>query len=142
MRKTIFWYGLSLAGLVLLLKVMQYHFLAKDLSIEFYLGLLAVLFTAMGVWVGLKITKSRGFNPQNLPHFEPDAEMVRSLNVSKRELDVLELMSSGMSNQEIADKLFVSLNTVKTHSSNIFTKLDVRRRTQAIQKARQLKLVR
>jgi DNA-binding CsgD family transcriptional regulator len=142
MRKTVVWYGASLAALIMLLKIMQYHFFTRDLSIEFYLGLLAILFTAIGIWVGLKITKPRRVSTPDSLNFEPDVEMVRSLNVSKRELDVLELMSAGLSNQEIADKLFVSLNTVKTHSSNIFTKLDVKRRTQAIQKARQLRLVR
>jgi len=145
MRKTILLYGLSLALLVVLLKIMEYHFLARDLSIEFYLGLLATMFTTLGIWVGLKLTKTRHRNApsqEHLPKFEPDAVVLKNLNVSKRELDVLELMSAGLSNQEIADKLFVSLNTVKTHSSNIFSKLEVKRRTQAVQKARELKLVR
>lgn len=65
----------------------------------------------------------------------------QKLGLSSREMEVLQLMAQGLSNQEIADKLFLSVPTVKTHSSNLFFKLDVKRRTQAIEKARQLKII-
>jgi two-component system, NarL family, response regulator LiaR len=131
-----------LAALVVLLKVMEYHYFVRDLSIEFYLGLLAILFTCVGAWAGLKLTKPKTILvPVDPTTFAVNEEQLKALNISKRELDVLELMSAGFSNQEIAEKLFVSLNTIKTHTSNIFLKLDVKRRTQAVQKARELRLV-
>jgi ATP/maltotriose-dependent transcriptional regulator MalT len=103
---------------------------------------------SLGIWIALKIAKpkiERVVVEKHIP--VPASEFVfntaeaERLGLSKRELDVLELMSQGLSNQEIADKLFVSLNTVKTHASNIFMKLDVKRRTAAIEMARKLKLV-
>jgi DNA-binding CsgD family transcriptional regulator len=142
MRKTILLYGVTLAALIALLKFLEYRFLVKDLSLEFYIGLLAVFFTALGIWTGLKLTRRKQIvvaGPQN--DFILNDENLKTLSISKRELEVLELIASGLSNQEIADKMFVSLNTVKTHSSNLFIKLDVKRRTQAIQKAKELRLI-
>ena len=139
MKKTILLYGLSLAALVAILKFVEYRLFVRDLSMEFYVGVVAVLFTALGVWVGLRLTRKKVIV---LPaDFTLDQGALDRLALSKREFEVLVLISSGLSNQEIADKLFVSVNTIKTHSSNLFQKLDVSRRTQAIQKAKELRII-
>lgn len=140
--KTILFYGALLALLVFVLKFIEYNFLVRELSIEFYLGIVAVLFTILGAWAGLKVTRKKTIVLVGASsEFKVDEEKQTQLGISKREYEVLELMASGLSNQEIADKLFVSLNTVKTHSSNLFIKLDVKRRTQAVQKAKELRLI-
>jgi len=138
-KKTIFLYGLALAVLVLIMRMIEYRFLVRDLTLEFYIGIVAIFFTALGIWVGLRFTRKKVvvINPDF--HFNEKVQSQRG--ISKRELEVLELMAQGLANQEIADKLFVSLNTVKTHSSNLFSKLEVSRRTQAIQKAKELSLI-
>jgi NarL family two-component system response regulator LiaR len=140
MKRTILIYGLSLAALIFLLKFIEYRFLVRDLSLEFYIGAIAIFFTVLGVWAGLKLTKKKTIIITN-PAFQFDQNRIDSLGISKREYEVLELMAKGLSNQEIADKLFVSLNTIKTHSSNLFLKLEVSRRTQAVQKAKELQLI-
>jgi DNA-binding CsgD family transcriptional regulator len=139
MTKTVTLYGISLAVLIALMKYIEYQFLAKSFSIEFYVGVVAIFFTGLGVWAGLKLTRKQikvvG------PEFVQNETELSRLEISKRELEVLEHMATGFSNQEIADKLFLSLNTVKTHTSNLFLKLDVKRRTQAVQKAKNLGLI-
>lgn len=140
MKRTIIIYGLSLAALISLLKFLEYRLFVRDMSLEFYVGILAVMFTMLGVWVGLKLTRKKTIIITN-PNFQFDESRLEQLGISKREYEVLELMSKGLSNQEIADKLFVSLNTIKTHSSNLFLKLEAKRRTQAIQKAKELQLI-
>lgn len=143
-RRTAILYGLALAALVLVLKLLQYKYLVRDLSIEFYMGALAVVFTAVGAWAGLKLTKKKTIvvkQPVPLQPFAFDPTRLDKLGISKREHEVLEGMAAGLSNQEIADRMFVSLNTVKTHSANLFSKLDVKRRTQAIQKGKELLLI-
>jgi NarL family two-component system response regulator LiaR len=139
MRKTILLYGLVLAALTALLKFIEYRYFVSDLSIEYYLGAVAVLFTGLGVWAGLRLTRRKVVLVN--PDFKLDEVELERRGISKREHEVLELMSQGLSNQEIADKLFVSLNTVKTHSSSLFAKLGARRRTQAIQRAKELRLL-
>lgn len=142
MKRTVLVYGASLALLVFFLKFIEYRFFVRDLSLEFYLGLVAVLFTAIGIWAGLKITRKKIVVVTTAAtEFQFDDEKLKRLGISKREYEVLELMASGLSNREIADKLFVSLNTIKTHTSNLFLKLEVNRRTQAIQKAKALRLI-
>jgi DNA-binding CsgD family transcriptional regulator len=141
MRKTVLLYGLSLAALIFLLKLLQYRFLVRDLSLEFYMGLLALLFTCIGVWAGLKLTSKKTITIAAPSNFIFDQSRLEKLGISKREHEVLELMARGLTNQEIADKLFVSVNTIKTHTANLFSKLDVRRRTQAIQKGKELLLI-
>jgi len=138
-KRTILLYALSLALLVFMLKMMEYTYMVRNLTLEFYLGVVALLFTALGVWAGWKLTrkKQRTVNAA----FILDEKTLEQTGISKRELEVLELMSAGLSNQEIADRLFVSLNTVKTHTSNLFIKLDAKRRTQAIQRAKDLQLI-
>jgi NarL family two-component system response regulator LiaR len=125
---------------VFILKFTEYQWLVKDLALEFYIGAIALMFTVLGVWVGLKLTRSKTIIISN-PDFKFDEAKLEMLGITKREFEVLEQMAKGLSNQEIADTLFVSPNTVKTHSSNLFLKLDVKRRTQAISRAKELKLI-
>src|SRR5258708_5438504 len=139
MKRTIIHYGFSLATLVAGLKFVEYRFFIHDLSLEFYVGIIALVFTGVGIWAGLRFTRRAAGQVNS--NFVNDRE-IRRLGISPRELEVLDLISRGHSNQEIADRLFVSLNTVKTHTSNLFSKLDVKRRTQAIQKAKKLQLIR
>ncbi|MEQ1587618.1 MAG: response regulator transcription factor [Cyclobacteriaceae bacterium] len=139
MKRTVILYGLALAGLVFLLKYLEYRLIVHDLSIEFYVGLVALFFTGLGIWAGLKLTRKQVV--MGGPEFILNESELQRLGISKREHEVLELMAKGLSNQEIADKLFVSLNTIKTHSSNLFLKLEVSRRTQAVQRAKELRLI-
>lgn len=139
MIRTILPYGLALAVLVALLKFLEYRYIVRSLSIEIYLGVVALFFTALGVWAGLKLTRKKIVRVG--PEFQLNEEVLAQSGISKRELEVLQLMAQGFSNQEIADKLFVSLNTIKTHSSNLFLKLQVNRRTQAVQKGKELGLI-
>jgi ATP/maltotriose-dependent transcriptional regulator MalT len=147
MKRIIWLYGLFLAILVTLLKRLEYRYYLRDLKVEFYMGLVAILFTALGVWMGLKLTRKKKMESgekNSLPEVPTQAyrrEQLNELSISEREFEVLELIAVGHSNQEIADLLFISLNTVKTHSSNLFHKLDVKRRTQAVQKAKELGII-
>jgi NarL family two-component system response regulator LiaR len=139
MKRTVIIYGFSLAALVFVLKYLEYRLIVRDLSIEFYVGLVALFFVTLGIWVGLKLTRKKVVLIG--PEFTLNEPALQRLGISKRELEVLELMARGLSNQEIADKLFVSLNTVKTHTSNLFVKLDVTRRTQAVRRGKELRLI-
>ena len=136
MKRTIFVYGALLAILVVFLRVLEYRFFVRELSIEVYVAVVALLFTALGIWAGLKMV-NRGKAQSSLGG-ALHSEKLKSYGLSARELEVLALMARGYSNKEIAGKLFVSLHTVKTHCSNLYSKLDVKRRTQAIQKAREI----
>jgi NarL family two-component system response regulator LiaR len=138
-KKTILIYGLAMALFIFLLKYLEYRLLIHDLSTEIYVGIIAVTFTVLGVWAGLRLTRKKVIVTNG--NFIFNENELQRLGISKREYEVLELVARGLSNQEIADKLFVSLNTVKTHTSNLFLKLDVSRRTQAIQKAKELRLI-
>lgn len=151
MKRTVILYALALAGLVFLLKIIEYKFFIRDLPIAFYVGIVALMFSGVGIWAGMKLTKKKVIEITKIKHVEEhpgirnnsfDPVVLDKLGISKRELEVLELMAQGFSNQEIADKLFVSLNTIKTHAANLFVKLDVKRRTQAIQRAKELSVVR
>jgi DNA-binding CsgD family transcriptional regulator len=148
-RKEIIAYGVSMASFLLLLKWLEAHFIVFNYRLDFFIGAVAILFTVLGVWLALKLVKPRverhvvekevyiqAPSPNVINHRE-----IEKLGISKRELEVLDLMARGLSNDEIAAKLFVSLNTVKTHSSNIFSKLDVKRRTQATEKAKRLNII-
>lgn len=137
---TIVLYGGVLAALVFALKYFQFRFLLRDLSVEVYVGVVALLFAALGIWVGSKLLVRKQQAPA-LPAAHPDEEALRRSGISSREHEVLALMAQGLSNQEIADRLFISLPTVKSHSSNLFVKLDVRRRTEAVHKAKSLGLI-
>ncbi len=139
MKKTILLYGGTMAVLLGILKFFEYRFIVKDLSVEFYIGVIALMFTILGVWVGRQLTRKKTIIVD--PNFSFSESNLEKLGISKRELEVLELIAQGMTNQEIADKLFVSPHTVKSHSSNLFIKLNARRRTEAIKKAKELMLL-
>ena len=152
LRRSGFWntvvlYGLAVAMLVFVLKYVEYRFWIRDLSVEVYIGLVAVLFTALGLWMGSKLLHGKR-DPTKADQSAPvsaatqvDGEALRRIGLSGREREVLQLMATGSSNQEIADKLFISLPTVKSHTSNLFMKLEVRRRTEAVHKAKSLGLL-
>ena len=140
MKRTILLYSLALAALLFLLQWLQFGYMVRDLSLEFYLGVVALVFTAVGIWAGLRLTRPKT-KVIVQKDFTFNEEEFNRLGISKRELEVLELMAQGLSNQEIADKLFLSLNTIKTHSANLFIKLDAKRRTQAVQRAKDLQLI-
>ncbi len=139
MKRTILLYGLAMAILIFLLKYLEYRLFVRDLSVEFYVGIVAVMFTLLGVWAGLRLTRKKIVLVG--PDFILNENELLRLEISKREHEVLRLMAQGLSNQEIADKLFVSLNTIKTHTSNLFLKLEVKRRTQAVQRGKELRLI-
>ena len=139
MRKTVLLYGAAMAALTGILKFIEYRYFVYDLSLEFYLGMVAVLFTGLGVWAGLRLTRRKEIVAS--PEFKLNDLELQRLGISKREYEVLELIAQGLSNQEIAEKLFVSLSTVKSHSSSLFIKLDAHRRTQAIHRAKELGLL-
>ncbi|QYJ67532.1 response regulator transcription factor [Flavobacterium litorale] len=142
-------YGCVLALLLFLLRWLELRFLILSHAQEIYSGAIAVVFTALGIWLALKLTKPKKETivVEKKVYLKPETAFVRNeaalkdSNLSPREIDVLELMAKGMSNAEIAEQLFVSLNTVKTHSSKLYEKLEVKRRTQAVEKARQLQLI-
>jgi len=141
-KRQILLYGIALGLLTILLKFLEYKVLIKDHVMDLYMGAIAVLFTAVGIWAGLKLTRKKEVVvikevavPIDRDNFILNENILQQTGISKREYEVLELIAAGLSNQQIADKLFVSLNTVKTHSSRVFEKLEVSRRTQAVEKA-------
>ena len=112
-----------------------------DLSIELYLVLVGMLFLAMGLWLGGKLVNRRKMYTSTGVAFESNRDEANELGLSKRELDVLSLIAQGLSNQEIAEELFISISTVKTHTSNIYSKLGTKNRAGAILVARNSGLV-
>ena len=135
----------------MLLKWLEWRFVVLDHALDIYSGAIAIVFMGLGIWLALKLARPKtktvfverggGENGEARSEQSIDEKAIAKLGLSARELEVLQAMAEGLSNQEIAGRLFVSLNTVKTHSSNIFGKLDVRRRTQAVETARRLKLI-
>ena len=148
-NKGILIYGTSLALLLFLLRWLELRFIIFDHAFEIYIGAIALIFTGLGIWLALKLTRpkvktivvEKEVYINNTGDFVLNEKEMASLGLSKRELEVLELMAAGLSNDEIAGRLFVSLNTIKTHTSKLFEKLDVKRRTQAIEKAKRLSLI-
>jgi two-component system, NarL family, response regulator LiaR len=155
MKRHLLIYGLCGGLLILLLRLIEYRFLVIERSIEIYGGLIALLFASVGIWLGLKLTKNKETVvvkevpvevtvEVQVPTKEPfllDQTRLQQLGITARELEILQLIAGGMSNREIAEKLFVSENTVKTHSSRLLDKLDAKRRTQAVQIAKELRLI-
>jgi two-component system, NarL family, response regulator LiaR len=140
-------YGLCGGVLIVGLKLIEFRFLVVEHSMEIYGGLIALIFAVLGIWLGLKLTRKKEVLvvkeipvPSNQP-FALNEERLRNLGITRRELEILELIAQGMSNREIADKLFVSENTVKTHSSRLFDKLSAKRRTQAVQIGKEMGLI-
>jgi NarL family two-component system response regulator LiaR len=145
MKRHVLIYGLVGGILIALLKWTEYRFLVIEHSLEIYGGLTAVTFAVLGIWLGLKLTRQRIVVkevpvPAGEP-FVPNERKQEDLGITRRELEVLELIARGMSNREIAGKLYVSENTVKTHSSRVFDKLGARRRTQAVQLGKEFGLL-
>jgi DNA-binding CsgD family transcriptional regulator len=148
-HKIVLLYGMSMAILLILLKWLELRFIIYDYSFEIYAGAIAIVFTALGIWLAIKLTKPKVKTVvvEKPVYMQPGSAFVlnekecTALGISKRELEVLERMAGGLSNQQIADQLYVSLSTVKTHSARIFEKLEVERRTQAVEKAKRLGLI-
>jgi NarL family two-component system response regulator LiaR len=142
-------YAAGLAALLLLLQALEYRFLVLDHAFEIYVTGIALLFTALGIWLARKLTRPKTVVVTNTVIVEkevpvpavPDAEAIRRLGLSSRELEVLQAIAGGATNQEIADRLYLSLNTVKTHVGRLFEKLEVSRRTQAVEKAKRLSII-
>ena len=140
-------YGLCGGVLIVVLKLVEYRFLVVEHSVEIYGGLIALLFAILGGWLGLRLTKTKEVVVLREVLVSADAPFVlneqrlRELSITRRELEILELIAKGMSNREIAEQLFVSENTVKTHSSRLFDKLNAKRRTQAVQIGKELGLI-
>lgn len=155
MKKHILIYGICGGLLIVVLKLIEYRFLVIERSIEIYGGLIALLFASVGIWLGLKLTRNKEIVVVKevpvevtvevpVPTREPfvlDQTKLQHLGITARELEILQHIAGGMSNREIAEKLFVSENTVKTHSSRLFDKLNAKRRTQAVQIAKELRLI-
>jgi len=146
MKKDILIYGVCGGLLIVLLKLIEYRFLLIERSLEIYGGLVALLFASVGIWLGLKLTRTKETVvikevPVPTREFVMDQARLEQLGITAREFEILELIARGMSNREIAEKLFVSENTVKTHSSRLFDKLSAKRRTQAVQIAKELQLI-
>ena len=149
-NKLVIGYGAALAAILLLLKWLEFRFVIMDHSFEVYIAAIALMFMGLGIWITLKLAKPKMntvivekevFVTKPVAGFIPDDQTLLQFGISRREWEVLQGMSEGLSNQEIADRLFVSVNTIKTHASNLFEKLDVKRRTQAIEKGKRLALI-
>jgi two-component system, NarL family, response regulator LiaR len=152
-KKTILVYGLLGGVLIALLKFVEYRFLVIEHSVEVYGGIVALLFSALGIWLGLKLTRPRETVvvrevrvPVNVPAspadtFVPNTARQEQLRITRREMEILQLIAAGLSNREIAQRLYVSENTVKTHSGRVFDKLKAKRRTQAVQLAKEAGLI-
>jgi len=136
-KRSIFLYALALAAVAFALQWIEYQYLTKAFTTEIYIFLIGVGFTALGLWIGRALTQSAP-----APEFALNEAALKSLGITQREHAVLEQMAEGQSNKEIAQKLHVSPNTVKTHVSRLYEKLDVNQRVQAVQKAKELRLIR
>ena len=147
MRKHVLLYGLLCGVLIVALKLIEYRWLVVEHSLEIYGGLVAALFAGLGIWLGLKLTRQKEtvlVKEVMVPapaSFVRDEQKLETLGITPRELEILELIAQGLSNKEIAARAFVSENTVKTHSSRVFDNLGARRRTQAVQLGKELRLI-
>jgi DNA-binding CsgD family transcriptional regulator len=152
-KKTVLLYGMLGGVLIAALKLIEYRYLVIEHSVEIYGGLIALFFSAVGIWLGLKLTKTREtvvtrevHVPVEVPvpvtgPFRRNDARVEQLGITARELEILEAIAAGWSTREIAERLFVSENTVKTHTARLFDKLSARRRTQAVQRAKEEGLI-
>jgi len=147
MKRHVLIYGLIGGILIAVLKWTEYRFLVIEHSIEIYGGLTAATFAVLGIWLGLKLTGTKErvvvkevLVPAGEP-FVPNERKREDLGITRREFEILELIAQGMSNREIAGRLYVSENTIKTHSSRVFDKLGAKRRTQAVQLGKEFGLL-
>ena len=153
MKRHMLIYGVIGGVLITLLKWTEYRFLVIEHSVEIYGALIAATFAVLGIWLGLRLTRTRerivakevpvfAADPvSQFVAFVPDERRREDLGITRRELEILELVAQGMSNREIAAKLYVSENTVKTHCGRAFDKLGAKRRTQAVLLGKQLGLL-
>ena len=147
MKKIVLVYGILGGLLIAVLKMIEYRFLVLEHSLEIYGGIVALIFSGLGIWLGLKLTRTREtVVVLKVPvaatgPFEVNETRREQLGITSRELEIMEAMAAGFSNREIAERLFVSENTVKTHAARLFDKLSARRRTQAVQRAKEAGLI-
>ena len=147
MRRHILLYGLLCGVLIAGLRLVEYRYLVVAHSVEIYGGIIAAIFAALGIWLGLRFTRKtetvvvREVKVEAPAIFVRDTEKLESLGITPRELEILELIAQGLSNREIAQRVNVSENTVKTHSSRVFDKLGARRRTQAVSLGKAMRLI-
>jgi DNA-binding CsgD family transcriptional regulator len=144
-KKTVLAYGLLGGLLIALLRLVEYRFLVLEHSLEIYGGIVALLFSVLGIWLGLKLTKTRETVvvkevPVTGPFTRNEARREK-LGITDRELEILEAIAAGHSTREIGERLFISENTVKTHTARLLDKLSAARRTQALQRAREEGLI-
>jgi len=158
-KKTVLLYGLLGGVLIAVLKLVEYRYLVIEHSLEIYGGIIALIFAGLGIWLGLKLTRPKEtIVTREVPvrvevpvtvhvrvpvtgPFQRNGTRVEQLGITPRELDILDAIAAGLSNREIAERLFVSENTVKTHTARLFDKLSARRRTQAVQRAKEEGLI-
>jgi two-component system, NarL family, response regulator LiaR len=154
MKRHVLIFGLVGGLLIATLQYTEYRFVVIEHSVELYGALVAILFATFGIWLGLRITRRRekivvkeipvpasGQDAGPASPFAPNTAQQRSLGITDRELEILTLVARGLSNREIATQLFVSENTVKTHCARAFEKLGAARRTQAVQRCKELGLM-
>jgi DNA-binding CsgD family transcriptional regulator len=147
MIKHVLLYGLLAGVLIAALKLVEYRWLVVEHSVEIYGGIVAAVFAGLGIWLGLRLTRRtetvvvREVVVPAPAEFVRDQARLESLGITPRELEFLELIAQGLSNKEIAARACVSENTVKTHVSRVFDKLGARRRTQAVQLGKELRLI-
>ena len=160
MKKTVLLYGAIGGLLIAALKLVEYRFLVVEHSLEIYGGIVALLFSVLGIWLGLRLTRQTAeggpnYGPNSGPNYGPrggpdggfstpfvrDVARLEQIGITPRELEILEAIADGLSNREIASRLFVSENTVKTHAASVFEKLNAKRRTQAVQLAKEAGLI-
>lgn len=145
--KLILLYGASLAGVLFLVRWLEFRLLLISHATELYVAVIALVFLGLGIWLAKQLTRPKTVLVEktvyvaSTKNFQRNEQALEALGISKRELEVLELIAEGLSNHEIAERLFVSLNTVKTHGSKLFEKLDVKRRTQAVEAAKRLGII-
>lgn len=146
-HKSTLLYGCALAVSLLLLKWLEVKYIIYNQSFETYAGIIALLFTALGIWIAIKLIQPKTIIVEkevlknDITDFVINTLEIEKLGLSKREIEVLNMLATGLSNQEIGDQLYISLATVKTHVSKLYDKLEVKRRTQAIEKAKRLGII-
>ena len=147
MARQVALYGAAGGVLIALLKVIEYKHFVREYSTGIYGGLIALIFTSLGIWFGLRWTRARQVVViREVPvrvdgPFVLDTEKLKDIGLTPREHEILALIAQGLSNREIGEKLFVSENTVKTHSSRVFEKMQVKRRVQAVRRGKELGLI-
>jgi len=137
MARVVVVYALALGGLATLLSWLEYQYLVRAFSFEFYLALVAIGSIGLGAWLARRLTPRRAAGEP----FERNDAAIRSLGLSPREMDILDRLAAGESNKQIARRLGISPNTVKTHVARVYEKLAVERRFEAVEKARLLALI-